>query len=219
MCSKFFDTMDVREKLKMVGLSTSEVEVFLHTLKQQAVKPSDVSRETKISRTNCYNVLHQLKEKGLVREEVNQGSKSYRANSPHELSILLDRQKSIVNELIPELELINGSAVVVVENEIRLVEDGLTKILKSSNIKLFGSFDGCGDSSRPLIESFVENVRQVVNFQHLLSSQSLGSVFLLWDERLSILNLRGKLCLITIREESFKSSMLNWLKLVSRETL
>lgn len=96
------------ERLKLVGLNTSEIEVYLWVLKKHLVKPGDVSRETKISRTNCYNVLRLLETKGLVRKEQSAGSTFYRANHPRELSAYLNKQKAIADDLMAEL---NQSAV------------------------------------------------------------------------------------------------------------
>lgn len=210
--------MNLTDKLKLVGLNTSEVEVYLFALKNQAVKPTDVSRGTGISRTNCYNVLHQLVEKGLVRGESAEGSTVYRVNSPHELTTMLERQKMVVDEAMPELQFLNGTAIISTVEEIELIKSSLAEIQASTEIQIYGSILGADQVNQPLLNNFMASAKMAVNFQHLLSERYLGSIYIQWGNRLSILNLNGRLILLAIREENFRLSMLNWLKMFSRET-
>lgn len=96
--------MDLQSQLKKLGLSHSEIAVYIFLLQNGLASPPVVSRGTKIARTNCYNVLNDLVEKGLVEELPEGKHKAYRAHDPEMLLHLLDVQKEAARRVLPELQ-------------------------------------------------------------------------------------------------------------------
>lgn len=95
--------MDLREQLKTVGLHGSEIQVYLYLLEQGLSSPPKIAKDTKILRTNCYGILHSLKEKGLIEEQKIGKRKAYLASDPEALVRAIDRRKEAIQKILPDL--------------------------------------------------------------------------------------------------------------------
>lgn len=92
------------EVLKELGLNASEIEVYLFLLENGISSPIDVSKNTKILRTNCYGLLNNLIDKGLVEEQNRSNKKKYLAKNPRTIMSLLDsKREKVEKKLLPEL--------------------------------------------------------------------------------------------------------------------
>lgn len=96
--------MNIVKQLKDVGLHQSEIDVYLYLLGNGYSTPPQVSRGTKIARTNCYNVLSSLKDKGLIKEEQRRKRKVYLASDPEALLLSLEKKKMALEGVIPDLK-------------------------------------------------------------------------------------------------------------------
>lgn len=96
--------MEVTEQLRHFGLSASESSVYLFLLQNGLSTPPDVSQETGIARTNCYNVLDTLLEKNLIEERLEGKRKAYLARSPESIVQMLDLQRQAAVQLLPDLK-------------------------------------------------------------------------------------------------------------------
>ncbi len=90
--------------LKSIGLSKSEISVYLFLLENGAASSPTVSRGTKIARTNCYHVLNSLLTKGLLTTKYSKNKKIYIANDPEELIHFSESKTLAVKKLIPTLK-------------------------------------------------------------------------------------------------------------------
>lgn len=95
--------MEVIQQLKQFGLNQSEISIYLFLLENGVSTPPIVSRGTSITRTNCYNVLNELKVKGLISEQETGKRKSYVARDPESLILSLDKKREIASRLVPDL--------------------------------------------------------------------------------------------------------------------
>lgn len=89
--------------LKKFGLNGTEVLVYLDLLEHGLSSPPNVSRRTKILRTNCYNVLQELKSKNLVSEQSIGTRKAYVANNPESIISNIEKQRDLAKQLLPDL--------------------------------------------------------------------------------------------------------------------
>lgn len=96
--------MEIIDQLKKFGLNQSEITVYIFLLQNGLSLPPLVSRETKIARTNCYNIFNTLIEKGLIEEKIDGKRKAYLAKSPESLIDMLDNQKNEAIKLLPDLQ-------------------------------------------------------------------------------------------------------------------
>lgn len=103
--------MEILEQIKHVGLSDKESRVFLALLELGPSLASEVSKQSGVSRTFCYDVLNKLGVMGLVKVVSGTGSKRrYVTEHPRRLVTYLDNQKkkfenrkTSVEKLLPQL--------------------------------------------------------------------------------------------------------------------
>src|SRR3989338_2234466 len=95
--------MPLQDDLRLIGLNKSEITVYLHLLEQGLSTPPQLATGTGIARTNCYNILQVLKEKGLIEEHQNGKRKAYIASDPEALLRNLEKKKEAVERLLPDL--------------------------------------------------------------------------------------------------------------------
>jgi len=93
----------LQKQLKSIGLNNSEIEIYLHLLGSGISTPPQIAKGTGIARTNCYNILQELKEKDLITEQLHRKRKAYLANDPQSLLRNLDKKREIINNLLPDL--------------------------------------------------------------------------------------------------------------------
>ncbi|MSU75681.1 MAG: hypothetical protein EXS55_04165 [Candidatus Magasanikbacteria bacterium] len=95
--------MELQTQLKIAGLNHSEITVYLFLLENGLSTPPIVSRGTKIARTNCYNILLDLKNKGLIEEQTVGKHKTYLAKDPAALLHTLEQKKEAIARILPDL--------------------------------------------------------------------------------------------------------------------
>ncbi len=95
--------MDLTLQLRLLGLNRSEITVYLFLLENGLTTPPNVSRGTKIARTNCYNILESLTTKGLIEEQIQGKRKAYISCDPDALLRTLDKKRETVQQILPDL--------------------------------------------------------------------------------------------------------------------
>jgi len=95
--------MDLDQELKNIGLNGSEINVYLYLLEQGLSSPAQIAKGVKSIRTNTYNVLQSLRDKGLIEREARGKRFFYVANDPTSLLVGLERRKQAVEKLLPDL--------------------------------------------------------------------------------------------------------------------
>ncbi|PCI27837.1 hypothetical protein COB55_04940 [Candidatus Wolfebacteria bacterium] len=106
----------MREQLMKIGLKDTEVEVYLTLLEHGKLTASQISRFTNINRTTIYASADELKKKEIIEEDLSGVTKYYVALPPEKLRNYTEKQmrsikkkERIINDLIPDLELIPRS--------------------------------------------------------------------------------------------------------------
>ena len=95
--------MELQKQLKLIGMNNSEIAVYIYLLSNGISTPPQIAKGTAIARTNCYNILQDLKEKDQITEQLYRKKKAYLANDPQSLIRNLDKKKEIINNLLPDL--------------------------------------------------------------------------------------------------------------------
>ncbi len=90
--------MHISKELKKIGLTRSEIDIYIYLLGQGLSSPPAIAKATGIARTNCYNVLQRLKEKALIREQEKGKRKAYIPLDPEALLLSLDEKSPLLNE-------------------------------------------------------------------------------------------------------------------------
>jgi sugar-specific transcriptional regulator TrmB len=106
----------IEESLTKLGMSPSEVNVYLHLLRGGPSYAKRMSAETRVNRTNVYEALDRLAAKGLVSSVVKNKVRWFAASGPGSLLSLADAR---ADELL--------SARKVLSSDIRKLGDGPSK--------------------------------------------------------------------------------------------
>ena len=97
-----------KEILSKIGLSKAESIIYLSLVKLGNITVKEVSKDTGFHRTNIYDILEQLKEKGLVSFSKKGKVLYYQSTDPRNLFSLLEEKREILNDLMPNLEKLNS---------------------------------------------------------------------------------------------------------------
>ncbi|MFH1636902.1 MAG: helix-turn-helix domain-containing protein [Candidatus Woesearchaeota archaeon] len=96
--------MDVKETLKRIGMRRNEIKVYLGLLKLGSSKAGKISKIAEVNRTNTYDALKSLLEKGLASYVVIANKKWFQPAHPRRLKELLKEMEDDVSEVLPQLE-------------------------------------------------------------------------------------------------------------------
>lgn len=95
--------MILQKQLQQLGLHKSEIIIYLYILEQGQSSPPNIAKDTHIAITNSYHILHSLKTKGLISEQLNEKRKVYIANDPQAIVHMLDLKKKTAEQVVPDL--------------------------------------------------------------------------------------------------------------------
>src|SRR5688500_528889 len=95
--------MDTNAELKQLGLHKSEIRVYLYLLEAGVSTPPQIAKGTSIARTNCYHILKELEDKGLIQQQASGKRKAYLARDPESIVAALEKKREAASRVVPEL--------------------------------------------------------------------------------------------------------------------
>lgn len=93
----------IEENLSKLGLSNKEIALYLAVLQKGRLDVPEASRITGINRTTVYSVAKELETKGYITQDLGSKPNALVAVPPENLRGMVERQKNLVENLIPEL--------------------------------------------------------------------------------------------------------------------
>src|SRR3989344_3191151 len=102
--------MDIQEKLKEIGLNSSESAVYVYLLKNGLSTPPQIAKGTKIARTNTYIILRSLQEKDIVQRRQNRKRFAYVAKNPESLLRHAEHIRRTTEDLLPDLKALHKTS-------------------------------------------------------------------------------------------------------------
>ena len=118
-----------KSNLIELGLGKSEAEIYLALLKLGKSTSTTLTKETGIHRTYIYDVLEKLNEKGLISHIKEKGKKFFLAAEPSRLKDYLNEKLSVVEKILPELEMLNKKKIEGTHVEVFKGREGIKIIL------------------------------------------------------------------------------------------
>lgn len=94
----------VTEVLKSIGLKESEVNVYLDLIKNGESSALEISKRIKIYRTNVYDTLGRLLQKGFIREMVNENRRMFEPINPAKIKDYMHQKEKEVENIIPKIQ-------------------------------------------------------------------------------------------------------------------
>jgi len=100
----------IQQVLKSIGLTENEIKIYLDLLKNGLSSVLDISRRTKIYRSNTYDAIKGLADKGFVIETIEEKKKLFKPISPERIKDYVLQKEYEVDSILPGLkELLNTS--------------------------------------------------------------------------------------------------------------
>ncbi|HLD72670.1 MAG TPA: helix-turn-helix domain-containing protein [Candidatus Nanoarchaeia archaeon] len=103
--------MEVKSALESAGLSGNEIKVYLALLDIGSALAGEVTKKSGVNRTNVYDALERLTEKGLVSYVIKANRKHFEATGPERIIKYLEEKelevrgkREMVRSILPELE-------------------------------------------------------------------------------------------------------------------
>ena len=91
------------EELTNVGLTESEIKIYLMLLDIKRAQVGVLSRKTGLHRRSIYDVLDRLIEKGLVSYIQENGKRYYIAEDPKKIQDIIENKRESINLILPQL--------------------------------------------------------------------------------------------------------------------
>jgi sugar-specific transcriptional regulator TrmB len=104
--------------LEKLGFSPNEIKVYLTLNDHGSTKAGKIAKLAKIDRSNCYNALKLLSERGLVSYVLIGRVKWFQATGPKRLLDYLKEQEEDIQSILPELQA--RHKVAKIEGQVRL---------------------------------------------------------------------------------------------------
>ncbi len=104
--------MDIKQVLEYSGLAGNEAKVYIALLDLGTALAGEITKKSGVNRTNVYDALDKLIEKGLVSYVIKANRKYFEATAPDRIIKFLDekeeelkKKKKLINSIMPEIEL------------------------------------------------------------------------------------------------------------------
>ncbi len=113
------------KQLAELGLTEAESVIYYSVLKLGTCTVKNIAKECGFHRTNIYDILEQLKEKGLVAFFKEGKTMKYRAADPHNLYSLLREKQEILDNIFPEIEKLHKQTAEAIQVEVYKGNEGM----------------------------------------------------------------------------------------------
>jgi sugar-specific transcriptional regulator TrmB len=120
----------MEKELVQIGFTDAEAKIYRAVLKLGVCTVKQISKESGFHRTNIYDVLEQLKEKGLITYFKEGKSVKYRASNPENIHAYMDEKIEILNQIMPELKKLQEQKGEFIEVEVFKGEEGMKAVLR-----------------------------------------------------------------------------------------
>jgi sugar-specific transcriptional regulator TrmB len=166
--------------LEDLGLSMNESKVYLTLLELGDSGAGKIAQKSKIHRTNVYDALQKLVEKGLVFYFTKNDTKTYQAADPEHLSNLIQQKERRLNSIMPKLNLLKDlsesqrRSVTIAEGMVAVRNSMLGHLKWNEPIYTIGSPAVAAALSMPFLTQFhKKRIEQGVPMIHIYNMDSL----------------------------------------------
>lgn len=150
---------DIKEFLRSIGLGKNEASVYIDLVKRGLSSVLEISKETKIHRSNVYEALRNLLSKGLIYSLTKDKKKFFYARPPASLLDYLKNREIELNSVIEKLESehskhIDDSSVSISKGKFALREALRSMLELEQPISVYGIPQKAPGIIGPIIENF-----------------------------------------------------------------
>ncbi|HLD12670.1 MAG TPA: helix-turn-helix domain-containing protein [Candidatus Nanoarchaeia archaeon] len=113
------------QDLTPLGLTKAESIIYYSVLKQGTCTVKHIAKDCGFHRTNIYDILEQLKEKGLITFSKQGKTLVYTASDPQNFYNLLEEKKQFLDTLLPQLQELHKKPFEGIDIEVYKGEEGM----------------------------------------------------------------------------------------------
>lgn len=93
----------VCDTLQEIGLKKNEAKIYSALLEIGSATVGKIAKKSKIHRTNVYDSLEKMVQKGLVSYVLKNKTKHYQATHPENLFLMLNEKRAKLQDILPQL--------------------------------------------------------------------------------------------------------------------
>ncbi len=120
----------MQETLREIGLTNTEVKVYLALLDLGSGLAGEITKKSEVNRTNVYDALERLIEKGLATYVISANRKVFEAISPERLKEILEEKTNKLNKILPQLKQIHKESKIKEEATIFKGKKGIKSVFE-----------------------------------------------------------------------------------------
>lgn len=175
----------LEDDLLSIGLTRSEAKVYVALLRLGPSLAGGIAKELPVNRTNIYDALKRLADKGLVAYAIRSGRKHFHAVEPKMLLRYLEErqqriegEKARVRSLLPELEALRptaeGESVEIYEGK-EGIKNVLEDILKTrATVYTYGTEDNFSGLLRFYFRHYLDRFGKLGVRMHVVFTRTPG---------------------------------------------
>ena len=150
------------ELLENLGLTKSEIKVYLALLELNSASVSIIAEKSNLYRRNVYDSLSKLMKKGLVSFAIVEKKKVFNAADPQHLVEFIELRKKEVQSILPELKEIYKATPLADEVMVFKGKEGLKTIFENI-IKTKADYDkfGAGEKFKDLLAYYYSRYQEL----------------------------------------------------------
>ena len=172
---------DIKEFLRSIGLGKNEVEIYLMLVRKGISSVLEISKETKIHRSNVYEAITYLMDKSLIYEVLKDNKKVFYARQPASLLGYLKSKEVELKQVVEMLESTNAkpneSSNVRISRGRFALRESLMSLLECGNpISVYGIPLKAPEIIGPVLENFhARRTEKKILMRHIYNKGEINS--------------------------------------------
>ena len=173
----------INRVLESIGLNKNEIKIYLDLIKYQNSSALDISKRTKIHRSNTYDAIRKLIERGFISEIIEDRKRLFKAMNPEKIKDYVTQQQNEVDLIIPYLKNVScdskSNDCVTISKGVFSVRESLHDLLKLKKpIYVLGASREALDSLGMgfLKEFHDERIKDKIMMSHIYNQNALERI-------------------------------------------
>lgn len=169
----------ITQLFKSIGLNKNETKVYLDLIRNNNSSALEISRRTKIHRSNTYDALNSLIEKGFVKETIEEKKKIFHSINPKQIRNYILQKKQEADLIIPHLiefsEGNNKKESVSITKGVFALRNAILSLLELNQpINVYGIPKGSGDIlGNGFLEDFhKKRINKKILMRHIYNAEA-----------------------------------------------
>lgn len=132
--------METEKALESIGLIKNEARVYIALLQIGETPVGQLAKKLEMHRTNIYDILNSLHEKGLASFTIKKGTKNFKASNPDNLLSLFKMKESEISEAVSEIKSITrktDESEVYFSQGVNAAKQAILNTLNSTSVSIF----------------------------------------------------------------------------------